>query len=1194
MEQIVYKAVQRIKREAPRSQHALKKLCDETEAKLLPSQEERLASPRGSNAAPYFGLLKAACATKSARVAEVALDYIQKLVAYGYLPGNELVGEPDAPNGGAAAPQGPDAAAADAEGGSATAAGAQDGAYLKDADTDRPGASESPRRLVDDVVEAVCECAAVSEDGVQLQVLKALLTLVTSNVCLVREASLLAAIRACYHVYLVNAGQKHIRTTAKAGLMQIVGMVFQRMEGRAMEQLAERQYSGAAEGRAPAAAAAAPATPVTPDAASSAAEGDASGGGFASAEHRDAFLVFRALCKLSNRGLSIDAVDYGASASASFLGTDVVSLASKELALELLLVVLKACGDAFRSDGRFVYAVRNYLCASLLQNCTSQVTSVVGLSLRIFVLVLESFKDRLKAEIELFVTNIFVRILDSENSTVEHKQLVLEVFRALCGDKGRLMELFINYDCDMNERDLFREVTVALAKVGKQASGPEDKGLTLLSLEGLNSILVSLQETLEDQRALEAPAETPPRGADGVEDVDVDGGAAGAVAEQPGDGSGASSPRPNAIMEMYKKKQRAQEVLTRGFLRFNLKPTAGVQYLQDMKAVGEAPRDVAAFLLQHGSGAQSRLDKTAIGDYLGRDPEYADGYCLRVLHAYVDLFDFAEMPIDEAIRRFLSGFRLPGEAQKIDRMMEKFAERYCAQNAAVFPSADTAFILAFSIIMLNTDLHNPNLKPEKRMKVEDFIRNNRGISAGGADLDPAFLADIYGRIAGDEITLAEDDAQRIRFETRAASSSFFLSQTEMDRRKSQAFKRERAHMLKTTQAAFSAADKPKKSRGPEEGGGPPTPQTPAPSATPATPADADGAARRAYRSASTVANRAEHVAPMFEVAWAPLTAVYSHVLERESDADVLRIALRGLECAVTVAGRTGHATARVALVEGLASFTALASSRGAIAPKAVMDERNLLCLDALLRIAVSQGETLGSSWLPVLRCVSRVAALHLHANAADKDFAAADRGAAAGAPEQDEQAQALRARNAALVTTRVDPLLLDRIFVYSERLSSRCLRFFVQSLCAVSVEEISLPLRTVAGSPSPLGAGALAGAPAVPPLGGKGRRPSAKGTAGSRSARSAPSRRCARRSAAAAASRSSSCCSAGSACAAASGRTRGCSACRSSWRWRATTWTSGRGSSGRRCGTCSGGTSRPSAPARTGGSRSSRWTACGS
>lgn len=81
-----------------------------------------------------------------------------------------------------------------------------------------------------------------------------------------------------------------------------------------------------------------------------------------------------------------------------------------------------------------------------------------------------------------------------------------------------------------------------------------------------------------------------------------------------------------------------------------------------------------------------------------------------MLHEYVDMMDFKGMRFDDAIRHYLSGFRLPGEAQKIDRMMEKFSERFCLQNPTVFPSADTAFILAFSIIMLNTDLHNPAIK----------------------------------------------------------------------------------------------------------------------------------------------------------------------------------------------------------------------------------------------------------------------------------------------------------------------------------------------------------------------------------------------------------------------------------------------------------------------------------------------------
>ena len=34
---------------------------------------------------------------------------------------------------------------------------------------------------------------------------------------------------------------------------------------------------------------------------------------------------------------------------------------------------------------------------------------------------------------------------------------------------------------------------------------------------------------------------------------------------------------------------------------------------------------------------------------------------------YCKTFDFADMSVDEALRLYVSGFRLPGESQKIDR-----------------------------------------------------------------------------------------------------------------------------------------------------------------------------------------------------------------------------------------------------------------------------------------------------------------------------------------------------------------------------------------------------------------------------------------------------------------------------------------------------------------------------------------------
>ena len=51
-----------------------------------------------------------------------------------------------------------------------------------------------------------------------------------------------------------------------------------------------------------------------------------------------------------------------------------------------------------------------------------------------------------------------------------------------------------------------------------------------------------------------------------------------------------------------------------------------------------------------------------------------------------DLGDAHPPPCSCPCRQFLWSFRLPGEAQKIDRMMEAFAQRYCLCNPGVFQS----------------------------------------------------------------------------------------------------------------------------------------------------------------------------------------------------------------------------------------------------------------------------------------------------------------------------------------------------------------------------------------------------------------------------------------------------------------------------------------------------------------------------
>lgn len=43
-------------------------------------------------------------------------------------------------------------------------------------------------------------------------------------------------------------------------------------------------------------------------------------------------------------------------------------------------------------------------------------------------------------------------------------------------------------------------------------------------------------------------------------------------------------------------------------------------------------------------------------------------------------------------------------------------------------------MLTFSVILLNSDAHNTNIRKENKMTLDEFLRNNRGIDKG-KDLD---------------------------------------------------------------------------------------------------------------------------------------------------------------------------------------------------------------------------------------------------------------------------------------------------------------------------------------------------------------------------------------------------------------------------------------------------------------------------
>ena len=53
---------------------------------------------------------------------------------------------------------------------------------------------------------------------------------------------------------------------------------------------------------------------------------------------------------------------------------------------------------------------------------------------------------------------------------------------------------------------------------------------------------------------------------------------------------------------------------------------------------------------------------------------------------------------------------VPGEAQKIDRIINCFGRHYFRQRPDIFRNEDAAYVLAYSVIMLNTDAHNNQVR----------------------------------------------------------------------------------------------------------------------------------------------------------------------------------------------------------------------------------------------------------------------------------------------------------------------------------------------------------------------------------------------------------------------------------------------------------------------------------------------------
>ncbi|KAL2460779.1 Brefeldin A-inhibited guanine nucleotide-exchange protein 2 [Abeliophyllum distichum] len=730
---------------------------------------------------------------------------------------------------------------------------------------------------------------------------------------------------------------------------------------------------------------------------------------------------------------------------------DPQAMKGKIVALELLKILLENAGAIFRTSERFLGAIKQYLCLSLLKNSASTLMIVFQLSCSIFISLVSRFRAGLKAEIGVFFPMIVLRVLENvAQPNYQQKMIVLRFLEKLCIDSQILVDIFLNYDCDVNSSNIFERMVNGLLKtaqgvppgVATTLQLPQDATMKVEAMKCLVAILKSMGDWMNKQLRIPDPHSTKK-----YEDADnnTEPGSIPLVngnADDPTETSDTQSEASSEVSDVSTIEQRRayKLELQEGISLFNRKPKKGIEFLINANKVGNSPEEIAAFL-KNASG----LNKTLIGDYLGEREDLS----LKVMHAYVDSFEFQDIEFDEAIRVFLQGFRLPGEAQKIDRIMEKFAERYCKCNPKVFTSADTAYVLAYSVIMLNTDAHNPMVK--NKMSAEDFIRNNRGID-DGKDLPEEYLRSLFERISRNEIKMKEDDFAIQQKQSMNSNRILGLDSilNIVIRKRGEENMETSDDLMRHMQEQFK--EKARKSES-------------------------------VYYAATDVVI----LRFMIEVCWAPMLAAFSVPLDQSDDEIIIAHCLEGFRCAIHVTAAVSMKTHRDAFVTSLAKFTFLHSP-------ADIKQKNIDAIKAIVTIADEDGNYLQEAWEHILTCVSRFEHLHLLGEGAPPDatffaitqneldkskqtksnilpvlkkkgpgriqsvVSATRRGSYDSAGIGGNAAAGITSEQMNNLVSNLNMLEqvdeINRIFIRSQKLNSEAIVDFVKALCKVSIEEL--------------------------------------------------------------------------------------------------------------------------------------------
>merc|ERR1712228_1076484 len=102
--------------------------------------------------------------------------------------------------------------------------------------------------------------------------------------------------------------------------------------------------------------------------------------------------------------------------------------------------------------------IQDDLCRQLLINSQSHNFLILSLTLRVIFDLFNAVKEQIRVQLEVFFISIHLRIAESESSSFEQKELILESIVEFCREPDLIIGLYTNYDCQIGSTHLFEDL----------------------------------------------------------------------------------------------------------------------------------------------------------------------------------------------------------------------------------------------------------------------------------------------------------------------------------------------------------------------------------------------------------------------------------------------------------------------------------------------------------------------------------------------------------------------------------------------------------------------------------------------------------------------------------------------------------------------------------------------------------------